>query len=106
MFKKFIRACHVYHKCPEIRHLIRWAMAAKIASHLMLLLFSPFLLFALTALGAAYILNTVANWATVLPNHVVGWLHQYQQDQVTNAHEIVASVEIQKRIGTDTNEDI
>jgi hypothetical protein len=106
MFKKFIKACKVYHKCPEIRHHIRHRCAARIATHLTVLLLSPFLLFSVTSLGVAHILNWAAGLVVALPETIIGWLHQYQQDQVSSAHATVSIEEIQKRIGTDTNEDI
>jgi hypothetical protein len=106
MFKKFIKACNVYHKCPEIRHHIRHRCAARIATHLTLLLLSPFLLFSVASLGVAHVLNWAADWVVALPHNIIGWLHQYQQDQVASAHAIVSIEEIQKRIGADINEDI
>jgi hypothetical protein len=99
MFKKFKKACNVYHKCPEIRRYIRQRFAARIATHLTLLLLSPFLLFGAVALGVAYVLNSAADWVVALPHAIVGWLHQYQQDQVTSAHAIVPIDEIQERVG-------
>jgi len=106
MLKRIKTDLTVWLRCPEIRSNMQMMWAAKITSFLTLLLFSPMILLGLVCVLIVHGLDFVGQ-LLLWPGHkITKWLHDFQQTQIREAHDVIPLETIQERCGIVNDEDI
>lgn len=99
MMEKLRRELTIYRHCPEIRSNMRQLYLSKGMGIATIIVFSPLLAISLFTVLVVYVFDHLGQW-TVYPAHkLTEWLHEYQRDQIREAHSHLSVETIQKRIG-------
>ena len=106
MFTLMLRDIKTYITCPELRATMRHMYAAKVASIMTVIIFSPLILFGLVSIGLVHIFDLMGQ-IFLWPTHkITTWLYDFQRNKILEAHSIIPLDNIQERLGDKEHENI
>jgi len=106
MMSNSLKNFKIFRKCPEIRREVILVELSKASSILTMVIFSPFILVGLIAVGLVHVFDYVGQAALWPAHYITDWLHNLQRETIRTAHSKLTIEEIQKRTEKTSDEDL